>query len=87
MLNRTPDNEVLLAPLLDATPTARAAYVEHRLGNRILHSSWYADDAAYIPKWTKERPVYIADQVWGSVKGYHLVTIPGSPALYAVVKN
>jgi Protein of unknown function (DUF2723) len=85
--SKTPDNAILISPWLDATPLAYAAYVDHRLGHRLLHSAWYADDAAYIPTWVKTHPVYVVDLVWGTVKGYRLVEIPGSPALYRVVKK
>jgi len=87
ILRRTPDNAILLSPWLDATPLAYAAYVEHRLGRRILHSTWLSDDAQYVPKWAKTRPVYVVDKLWGSVPGYHTVALNTSPTLYRIVKN
>lgn len=87
VIARTPDNAILLAPWLDATPLAYAAYVQHRLGHRIVHSTWLSDDAQYVPVWTKTRPVYVVDQLFGKVKGFHTQTIQGQPTLWRVVKN
>lgn len=87
VVGHTPDNAILLAPWLDATPLAYAAYVEHRLGHRLLHSTWYGDDAQYVPVWMRTRPVYVVDKLWGDVPGFRPVTIPSSPTLYRIVKK
>jgi 4-amino-4-deoxy-L-arabinose transferase-like glycosyltransferase len=86
-VEKTPDNAVLIAPWLYATPLAYAAYVEHRLGHRILDCAWLADDAAMVPRWIKTRPVYVVGQLFGEVPGYRTVQIPGSPDLFKIVKN
>jgi len=87
VVQRTPENAILLAPWLDATPLAYAAYVEHRLGHRILHSTWLSDDAQYVPTWIRTRPVYVVDKLWGSVPGYRTIALNTSPTLYRVVKK
>lgn len=85
VVKKTPGNAVLITPWIDATPLAYAAYVQHRLGNRIVETSWLADDAKRVPSWTRRRPVYVVGMVWGHVPGYWLQKISGSPDLYRVV--
>lgn len=87
VIKKTPGNAVLITPWIDATPLAYAAYVEHRLGNRIVESAWLADDASRVPSWMKTRPVYVVGTLFGSVPGYTTVKIPGSPDLYRVVRS
>jgi hypothetical protein len=87
VLARTPSNAILIAPWLYATPLAYGAYVEHVLGDRIVETAWLKDDRKRVPQWVRGRPVYVVGQVFGSVPGYHLQYIAGSPALYRVVKN
>ncbi|HEV3152456.1 MAG TPA: DUF2723 domain-containing protein [Candidatus Baltobacteraceae bacterium] len=84
---RTPDRAILIAPWQQATALAYGAYVEKRLGARIVDSSWYGDDAAYIPAWVRMRPVYVVGELWGNVPGYHTKALGGWPPLYRVVKN
>ncbi|MGZ3498225.1 MAG: protein O-mannosyl-transferase family [Vulcanimicrobiaceae bacterium] len=84
---RTPDNAILIAPWLYATPLAYGAYVDRSLGNRIVETAWLDDDAQRVPLWLRTRPVYVVGIVFGSVPGYHLQYIAGSPALYRVVKD
>jgi hypothetical protein len=86
-VEKTPGNAVLIAPWLYATPLAYAAYVEHRLGHRILDCAWLADEAAMVPQWMKTRPVYVVGQLFGEVPGYRTVRIAGSPDLFKLVKN
>jgi 4-amino-4-deoxy-L-arabinose transferase-like glycosyltransferase len=85
VVKNTPDNAVLITPWMDATALAYGAYVEHRLGNRIVETSWLADDAKRVPSWTRSRPVYVVGMVWGHVPGYWLQKISSSPDLYRVV--
>jgi hypothetical protein len=87
VVKKTPQNAVLITPWIDATPLAYGAYVEHRLGNRIVESAWLADDADRVPLWMRTRPVYVVGMLFGSVPGYSLVKIPGSPDLYRVVRS
>lgn len=54
----TPPNAVIIADWAYATPLAYAAYVERRLGARIVETAWVGDDAAFIPAWIRRRPVY-----------------------------
>lgn len=87
VVKKTPENAVLITPWIDAAPLAYGAYVEHRLGNRIVESAWLADDASRVPLWMRTRPVYVVGILFGSVPGYTLVKISGSPDLYRVVPS
>ena len=85
---QTPDDAILLAPWIDSTALAYAAYVDGSLGHRIVDSAWLSDEAARVPRWMREgRHVYVVDQVFGSVPGYRLIKIPGSPDLYRIARE
>jgi 4-amino-4-deoxy-L-arabinose transferase-like glycosyltransferase len=84
----TPDDAVLLAPWIDSTALAYAVYVDGSLGHRIVDSAWLSDEAARVPRWIREgRHVYVVDQIFGSVPGYRLIKIPGSPDVYRIAKE
>lgn len=87
VVEKTPRNAVLIAPWLFATPLAYAAYVEHRLDDRIVDAAWLADRKTQVPRWTRTRPVYVVGKLFGKVRGYKTVLIPGSPDLWKVVKE
>ncbi|HEV2262172.1 MAG TPA: DUF2723 domain-containing protein [Candidatus Rubrimentiphilum sp.] len=88
VIAKTSDGAILLAPWIDSTALAYAAYVQHSLGHRIVESAWLSDEAARVPGWVNAgRNVYVVDQIFGSVNGYKLIKIPGSPDLYRVVKE
>jgi len=85
---RTPNDAVLLAPWIDSTALAYAAYVDRSLDKRIVDNAWLSDEAGRVPGWIRAgRHVYVVDQVFGSVPGYRLTRIPGSPDLYRVEKR
>ena len=82
------DMQRRLAPWIDSTPLAYAAYVDRALGKRIVDSAWLSDEAARVPQWIAQgRHVYVVDQVYGDVPGYRLVRIPGSPDVYRIEKK
>lgn len=85
---KTPQDAVLLAPWIDSTPLAYAAYVDRSLGRRIVDSAWLSDEAERVPGWLRSgRHVYVVERVFGSVPGYRLVRMPGSPDLYRIEKQ
>ncbi|MFN2461605.1 MAG: protein O-mannosyl-transferase family [Candidatus Velthaea sp.] len=55
----TPDDAVLVAPWMYATPLAYGAYVERRLGRRIVVTGWPQDYLTQYPHWLARRPVII----------------------------
>lgn len=59
----TPSNAIVVAPWLYATPLAYGAYVEKRLGKRIVVTSWPGDVKSYYPRWVRTRPVAIVGDV------------------------
>lgn len=87
VVKNTPRNAVLISPWLFATPLAYGAYVERRLDDRIVDSAWLSDDAAYVPGWTKKRPVYVVGILFGSVPGFRTEKIAESPDLFRVVPS
>jgi len=59
VIARTPDDAVLVVYWVYATPIAYAAYVEHRLGHRVLVAQLASVVASEIPRWLcSGRPVY-----------------------------
>jgi len=59
---KTPDNAVIVAAWNDATVLAYGAYVERRLGHRILVTGWPPDYLADYPRWVRERPVIVVTE-------------------------
>lgn len=84
---RTPNNAVLVAPWLFATPLAYAAYVDHSLGHRVVETAWLSDDADLVPRWMRTRPVYVVGLLFGSVPGYDTRKVSSSPDIWQVVKR
>lgn len=84
----TPDGAVLLAPWIDSTALAYAAYVDRSLGKRIVDSAWLSDRADRVPGWiARGLKVYVVGEVFGDVPGYKLVKIAGSPDVYRIVRR
>ena len=84
VVNSTPSNAIIISPWITATGLAYAAYVQHRLGDRILETAWYTDDAAYIPQWVRERPVVIVGDPTYPLPGYKFTPIGTNTHLYLV---
>jgi hypothetical protein len=80
----TPSNAIIVANWLDAPPLAYAAYVEGKLGKRIVEPAWLGDVAAKLPLWMKTRPVFaIGDDQ--SAPGFRLVTVSKRSVVSRVV--
>lgn len=87
--SHTPRDAILMAPWTYATPLAYAAYVEHRLGERVVETAWLSDDVDQLPGWLEKRPVYIVYLPWGDLPhGFRLVRLAGGdPPIYRVLKS
>ncbi len=88
VIAQTPDRAIIIANWAFATPLAYAAYVEGRMGQRIVETAWVGDDVAFLPKWVAERPVYAVVQGGTpDIAGlqFHYVD-DGFPALFKVVR-
>lgn len=85
----TENNAILMAPWTYATPLAYAAYVDGSLGGRVVETAWLSDDIEELPRWMRERPVYIVYLPWGDLPaGYRLQQVPGGdPPLYRVLRK
>jgi len=55
----TPANAIVVAPWMYATPLAYGAYVQKRLGDRILVTGWPVDYSSKYRDWVRIRPVRI----------------------------
>jgi hypothetical protein len=88
VISLTPDNAIIIAPWIYATSLAYAAYVDQRMGHRILETAWPGDEVKFIPGWLKTRPVIIINgtaalpATLGSMKTLDV----GSPQLLRVEK-
>ncbi len=69
---QTPHDAVLVAAWNDATVLAYGAYVERRLGDRILVTGWPPDYLADYPRWVRERPVIIITEGDLALPGFTL---------------
>ena len=69
---RTPQNAVLVAAWNDATVLAYGAYVERRLGDRILVTGWPPDYLTDYPRWVRERPVVVITEGAIELPGFTL---------------
>ncbi len=73
IVRETAPNAVVVAPWMYATPLAYGAYVERRLGQRILVTGWPGDYVAYYPAWLADRPVtFVTDEPVLTVSGVRL---------------
>jgi hypothetical protein len=63
IVRETPSDAIIVAPWMYATPLAYAAYVQRRLGGRIVVTGWPNDYVAYYPAWlASRRPIrFVSD--------------------------
>ena len=83
----TEPNAMIVANWAYATPLAYAKYVEGGLGARGLDAAWIDDDADYVVRWAKTRPVYFVGAFPGSVPGYVTEALAVRPPIYRLVKR
>jgi hypothetical protein len=80
VVRETPTDAIVVAPWMYATPLAYAAYVQLKLGRRIVVTGWPEDYTAYYPAWLAERPItFVSDDPVLNVPGvrvreYELLT-------------
>jgi hypothetical protein len=81
----TAANAVVVAPWLYATPLGYAAYVDRRLGDRIVVTAGADDYAASYRRWMRTRPVVIVSDDPVHLGGFETIEIDrGDPHLYAL---
>ncbi len=59
VLGSTPSDAIVVAEWAYATPLAYAAYVQHRIGDRVVVSASPQQFARFYPAWLRTRPVYV----------------------------
>jgi hypothetical protein len=70
VVRETPSDAIVVAPWMYATPLAYAAYVQHKLGRRIVVTGWPEDYTAYYPAWLTGRPItFVSDDPVINVPG------------------
>jgi hypothetical protein len=70
IVRETPPDAIVVAPWMYATPLAYAAYVQKKLGRRIVVTGWPEDYSAYYPAWLAARPItFVSDDPVLSVPG------------------
>lgn len=79
----TPPNAIVVVKWLYATPLAYGAFVEHRLGDRIVVTGLPEEYRADFPRWVRERPVVVIADEAPSIPGFALRDLdPTGPHLY-----
>jgi hypothetical protein len=70
VVRETLPDTIIVAPWAYATPLAYAAYVQNRLGRRIVVTGWPEDYSAYYPAWLANRPItFVSDDPVINVPG------------------
>lgn len=73
IIHDTPPNAVIVTPWMYATPLAYAAYVERRLGDRVVVTGWPNDYRRYYPRWIADRPIiFVTDQPILNIAGLRI---------------
>ncbi len=74
IIHNTPPNAVIVTPWMYATPLAYAAYVQKRLGDRIVVTGWPNDYRGYYGRWiAAHRPIiFVTDEPVISVDGLRM---------------
>jgi len=62
VIAHTPPNAILIAHWAYGTALGYSAYVERRLGDRIVVIGYSGDHKSYYPEWLKKRPIYLVNQ-------------------------
>jgi len=63
-IEHTPDNAILIAHWAYGTALGYAAYVDRRLGNRIVVIGFSGDHKEFYPIWLRTRPIYLVNQAY-----------------------
>lgn len=82
IVRETPPGAILVAPWMYATPLAYAAYVQKRLGDRIVLTGWPGDYLGYYSQWIGRRPIaFVSDEPTLTVAGLRIdADAPLTPA-------
>jgi 4-amino-4-deoxy-L-arabinose transferase-like glycosyltransferase len=67
VIEQTPDDAILVSHWAYGTSLGYAAYVERRLGNRLVVIGWSRQYKRFYAKWLKSRPLYLVNQGYRDV--------------------
>jgi hypothetical protein len=83
----TADDAIVVADWSDAATLAYGAYVERRLGRRIVVCAHPADERERYPAWKRMRPIAIVSAGPPKIDGVQLRLVEGGvPQLYEVIR-
>jgi 4-amino-4-deoxy-L-arabinose transferase-like glycosyltransferase len=85
-IEHTPDNAILIAHWAYGTSLGYAAYVERRLGNRIVVIGWSSQFKAFYASWLKSRPLYMVNQTFEN-PDFKVRVISNDPLLVQVLSK
>jgi 4-amino-4-deoxy-L-arabinose transferase-like glycosyltransferase len=88
VIARTPDRSIVIANWAYATPLAYAAYVQGRMGQRLVETAWVGDDSDYLGRWLEQRPVYtVVQEGTPDIDGFQFIDVDqGYPGLFRVTR-
>lgn len=83
----TPDNAILIANWAYAAPLAYGAYVENRLGRRIVLTAWPGDFPDSYPLWLKTRPIYLVSEPAFADPRFKQTTVSADPQVIQLTQE
>lgn len=84
-----PDGAIVVAQWNDATALAYGAFVEHRLGSRIIIAGWPAQYADQYPRWRRSRRVVLFASSLAMMQPLATLPtrrLPSTPGPYAILE-
>ncbi len=87
VLQRTPDDAVIVASWTLSPALAYRAYVDRATGRRTIVPAWIGEIADRLDGWSARRPVFVVGTPEGSVRGFRLERLSAQPELYRVERT
>ena len=87
VLERTPDNAIVVASWTLAPALAYRAYVDGAAGHRTIVPAWVGEVADRLDGWSARRAVFVVGTPEGSVHSIRLERLSAQPELYRVERT
>ncbi len=87
VLDRTPDDAIIVASWTLAPALAYRAYVDRAAGRRTIVPAWIGDVEDHVDGWSARRAVFVVGTPEGSVRGFRLERLFAHPELYRVQRT